>query len=182
MYKTFTTYAGSPTKEVQYISLENCKTDNERSLFEIYDYYVGILNKEHETPPEEMTTEQWRRDCETREFANDTRNEAAAILNSVLQGYPLALLQAKFLSKFNQYYRIGKAKYSTNFEYFLAHNAKSWYNPDTKRTYFYSGIAQNVEFCSEIGELSTERINEVCKEIHKDLLAAKFGNGKFVQC
>jgi len=167
-YNTFTTYAGSPTKEVQYISLENCKTDNERSLFEIYDFYVGVLNSPHSN-------------SEQKEFANDTRNEAADILRSRLEGYQLALLQSKFLSKFNQLYKIGEARYSTSFEYFLAHNIKNWYSPDTKRTYFYSGIAQNVEFCSEIGELSTEKISSICRTIHTDLLAAKFGNGKFVQ-
>lgn len=166
-YKTFTTYTGSATKEVQYISLENCKTDNERSLFEIYDYYVGILNSPHS-------------DNEQREFANGIRNEAAAILNSVLQGYQLALLQSKFLSKFNQWYKIGEIEYSTSFDFFLKNQISTTH---TQGMILFNSNLEAKQFHVVQKRTTTEmEILLICRTIHTDLLAAKFGNGKFVQC
>lgn len=166
-YTTFTTYTGSATKEVQYISLENCKTENERSLFEIYDYYVGILNSPYNT-------------TEIRESTNNIRNEAASILNSRLQGEELATLQAKFLSRFFEFYKIGNIKYPTKFWAFV--EAQQVGVLDDSQTYYILTESEG-KICGLVVKIEKDEDKhiETLREIHTDLLAGKFGNGTFVQ-
>jgi hypothetical protein len=136
---------------VQYLSIETCKSRNEIQIFEIYDFYVGVLNRPHIIPPKDMTMEQWRNDCEQREFANGIRNEAADILRSRLQGDELLILQAKFLSRFFAFYVIGEAKFPTDFD-----------------AYFKQSVP--------LGIYTPQQ-----KEDHLMLLCGRYGEGKFVQ-
>ena len=155
---------------IQYLSLETCKSQNEVQIFEIMEFYTGIYTSD----PAYLS-------ADVKEFANGIRNEAAEILRSRLEGYPLALLQSTFLARFNDFYKIGNIKYPTKFWEFVKMQQVGVL--DDNETYYI--LTENVgKMCGLVVKIEkdVDKHIETLREIHTDLLAAKFGNGKFVQC
>ena len=126
----------------QYLSIETCKSQNEIQIFGIMEFYTGIYTSD----PAYLS-------ADVKEYANDIRNEAAAILNSQETGDNLLLLQANFLAKFNEFYKIGDVKYFTKWGQFLA--AHQEYDSNTNLT--------------------------ALRQQHNDIITGKYGQGKFIQ-
>lgn len=156
---------------VQYLSIENCKSQNEIQIFEIMEYYTAVFTGDRAT-------------SDIAAWANGIRNEAAEILNSRLTGDSLALLQAKFLSKFNEWYKIGDEKIPTNFDEYLKgvyleqrHNGTTIikHKIDVMGTGFIAAIS--------INDTTARRIIGNCKIFHELILqGCAVKGGKFVQC
>ena len=158
--------------DIQYLTIETCKSRNEIQIFEIMEYYTAVFTGEKAVfISEEMHQE-------TKDWANGIRNEAREILGSRLTGDSLLLLQAKFLSKFNQFYMIGEEKIPAKFDEFL----KGCYLTieGTKM------LVHHKLFNKYLAKLPTnsnaQRIIDCYISIHNDIIAGEYGNGKFVQC
>jgi hypothetical protein len=164
---------------IQYLTIENCKSRNEIQIFEIMEYYTAVFAGEKAVfISEEMHQE-------TKDWANGIRNKAREILNSRLQGDDLLALQSLFLAKFNQFVKFGTSKFPTNFDEFLKDCYISVDN--TLKLHYKTPLFPEIgvndcHYASIDADASPKQIIDNFKVIHRWILTGKYRtDGMFIQ-